>query len=133
MPETRARRRGDAADHLDRAPHRRARRLDTRTRRRLIRAGAELGDAQMRGIAAAQRGVGRLARLAAEATADSAGQCLLLGQGAALGTAARRQMTERMVLGAKARSRPAWRPARERRAIGSKREGAAAILSIVRS
>src|SRR5437762_1320590 len=84
-------------------------------------------------VEAAQQGVGRFARLAAEATADGAGQCLLLGQGAALGTAARGQMTERMVLGAKARSRPARRAARERRAIGAKREGAAAILSIVRS
>src|SRR5437763_16110000 len=55
MPETRARRRGDAADHLDRAPHRCARRLDARTRRRLVRTRAELGDAQMRGIEGAQR------------------------------------------------------------------------------
>jgi N-methylhydantoinase A len=82
----------------------------------------------------AERPIGSgLARLDAEAAADGARQGLLLGESLPLAPAARRHMAERMMFGAKARSRPARRPARDRRLIGAEREGAAGILWVGRS
>jgi hypothetical protein len=103
--------------------------LLSRTKREPSEQKKELADP----VEAAQQGFRRLARLAAKTAADGTGKGLLLGEGAALGPAARRQMTERMVGGAEARARPAWRAARDRRVIGAEREGAAGILLVARS
>src|SRR6266852_2747226 len=55
MPEARPRRRGDAADHLDRTPHRVARRLNPQARRVALPPRSGLAEAQMRQVDGVQR------------------------------------------------------------------------------